>query len=264
MKKLCLLFLLVLLSSSGIAQSSIRFSLGYGLPLNSDLIMEQYTESLSSNDTKVKGIYGSMGSGLTVNAAFGHTLGKGGFGWELESTFLLGKKYKSNSLEYNAVVEKTFTTQNSLCFQITPSLTYSGTWKKLTPYVRLGPTIGINKIFVDVTAKNADDIEFRYQYTGGVSLGLKTAVGAAISVSPSASFFWEISFINMAYAPKKAWLTDFEVNGQSQLKFFTDEERTIKLEKSYTLDPDSDEVIQTQDRYSMGAIALNLGFKFTL
>jgi hypothetical protein len=269
MKKMAFIVSLILCGSSVFAQSTIRVSAGYGLSLNSDLLMEQVREGIdvySNFYQNVKGIYGSLGSGFTLNAAFSRPFVKGSpLSWDLENTFLLGKKYISRSEIYDGSYNPLRTERRAMSYQITPSLVYNFTLKNLTPYVCLGPTFGFTKIVTDVSTltSNLLRIEYSYEYKGGLSVGIKTAIGASMKVSPIANVFGEISFTNMTYAPKKGWLTDYDVEGKSELDEFTTKERTIKLEEEYTLHPDDEQIIQTRERYSMGAIALNLGVRLT-
>jgi hypothetical protein len=272
MKSIIYLTSFVLLTLNTFAQSNIRVSLGYGLPLNSQLMMIQVREGLTEDYIfyrKVKGIYGSPGSGFTLNIAFSRPLVKGSpLSWDIENTLLLGKKYKDKSVYYNGAEERIRTERRALSYQITPSLVYQFQSKNLTPYVRMGPILGFNKIITNVNVLNQSltRIEYSYEYTGGLSLGLKTSIGAFTKVSSVTSFFWELSFINMTYTPKKGWLTKYDIEGQNGLHDFSKKERTIKFEKEFTLrsDDEGEQTITTPERYSMGAVALNLGFRFTL
>lgn len=233
--------------------------------MNSQLLMEQVREGEDDDGfyQKVEGIYGSFGSGLTFSAAFGMPFGKSSFGWDLENSVLLGKTYKNRSVSYDGIETKVRNEQHAFSYQITPSLTYNFPWKKLSPYLRVGPILGFTKIFSDVTIVNTSQpkVEYTFEYRGGMSLGIKTAIGASLELSRRTRFFWEISLNNMTYAPKEGWLTDFDVQEVSELDEFTNDERTIKFEKDYTLRADDDDeiTVQTKRRHAMSALALNLG-----
>lgn len=273
-KKIVTASLLLLVSVYSFSQSSIRASLGYGLPMNSDLIMTQVREGVDDNSNfyrNVKGIYGTFGSGFRLNAAFTRRFAKNNsFAWDIENTFVLGKKHIDRS-EYQVsgtVTQPERTENRSLSYQITPSIAYYFKWKNFAPYIRIGPSIGITKITTDVSILNPNllRIEYSYEYKGGLSFGYKTAIGASVQISPNGYFFGELSLVNMTYAPKEGWLTRYDVEGASELDQFTSDERRIKFEKEYTLSPDdqSEITISTRNKYSMGAFCLNLGVTFKL
>ncbi|MBL7834753.1 MAG: hypothetical protein JNK18_12410 [Cyclobacteriaceae bacterium] len=261
--------LLILTTTYSFSQSTVRASFGYGLPMNSELIMVQVREGYDNNFyRKVKAIYGSYGSGFRFNIAFARPIKKGSsFSWDIENTLILGKKYISRSIYNNGVETPERTETHSLAYQITPSLVYGFKWKTLTPYVRIGPTFSVAKLITDVRllTTNFLEVEYSYEYKGGVGLGMKSTIGTAMQLSPKISIIGEISFLSMTYGPKKGWLTKYDVEGSSELDQFSNKDRTIKFEKEYSIDPNDPEsqTINTRDRYAMGYVSLNVGAKFT-
>lgn len=270
MKKTILLtFPLLLFSIVSSSQSTLRASLGYGIPLNSDVIMVQVREGYDNNFyQKVKAIYGSYGSGFRFNIAFARPIKKGSsFSWDIENTLVLGKKYVNRSIYNNGVETPERTETRSLAYQISPSVVYGVSWKTLTPYVRIGPTVSFAKLITDVRllTTNFLEVEYSYEYKGGVGLGMKSTIGTAMQLSPKISLIGEVSFLSMTYGPKKGWLTKYDVEGSSELDQFSKKDRTIKFEKEYTIDPNDSEAqtVKTRSRYAMGSVSLNLGVKFT-
>lgn len=251
------------------SQSTIRASLGYGIPLNPDVIMVQVREGYDGSFyRKVKGIYGSYGSGFRFNIAFARPIKKGSsFSWDIENTLVLGKKYVNRSIYNNGVETPERTETRSLSYQVSPSLVCGFKWKSLTPYVRIGPTLSFAKLITNVRllTTNFLEVEYSYEYKGGVGLGMKSVIGTAMQIAPKLSLIGEISFLSMTYGPKKGWLTKYDVEDSSELDQFSKKERTIKFEKEYTITPDDSEAqtVNTRSRYAMGSVSLNLGMRFT-
>lgn len=270
MKKLFVTCVILSLVTSLFAQSYIRVNVGYALPMNAELIGEEGNYVNDSQGTgeesgSVKGVYGSLGSGVTLNLAYGNTFKNGTLGYDVEAGFLIGKKYSMESTSDDGVFILSYKRNyKSTSFQICPSVTFTSNIGKFHPYSRIGPVIAITSI---KAGDNIDDfIIAESKLSGGVGFGFKGVLGANFTPIKKIQFFSEIAFTALSYSPTEGELTKFIWDGEDILDTVPPEERKTDFEKeySYTGHPDDVEGKALQEKYSMGSLAIQVGLRFRL
>lgn len=268
MKKIILSLALLCSALSAFSQLYIRLDAGYGLPINGEHIGTQTNVKYDINNGgytgKVEGVYGSFGSGMSFHLAAGATI-NGVLGYDVEVGYLLGKKYSTKSSLFDGTyTEKNETEMFSRSFQIAPSLSFTAGTGNIQPYTRIGPVIGINKLKNEDT--QSDDYnnlkEVReFEYTGGISVGLKGVVGVSFKAGDKINVFGEVSFVSMSYTPKERELTSYTVNGDDALDSVPKENRKVDFKKEVDYGDSNSSV---QNKFSMGSMGIQVGIKYML
>jgi hypothetical protein len=246
---------LVAMTFIGFAQAqSFKFSVGYGLPWISQQIgtnsSTSYTTTLDPNTgaeiprtTNVsKIVKGSYGAGWNASGAFGYKLSEH-IGLELGISYLAGKEYSTQSsftdrsLDVLRSSSQETETSKSRAILFTPAIKFLTQKREFTPYFLIGPVLGkINyHRSLERSTEEAGSVnsEFRNtRFRGGISLGLRGAVGATIVLNKKISLFSEITFIGMNYYPEEGEITRYTINGEDKLSTLTGNVRkTIYADK---------------------------------
>ncbi|RAW00506.1 hypothetical protein [Pseudochryseolinea flava] len=236
MKKNLLALLLCLAALPAFSQLYIRANVGYNLPLSGESMGSEYKYDYQNNDNgRYKGVYGSYGTGLSADLAFGGMFGNGLFGYDLGFSYLVGKEYsveKNESIDpYGTSLRET--TRQARSIQFSPALTFIGGTGKFQPVARFGPVFSQTKIDEEYNDSYANSYTFleKSEYSGGLGIGLRGSVGVTYGLSESVKLFTELNFLAMSYAPKEREITTYEVNGENRIEDIPKEDRTIELDE---------------------------------
>lgn len=246
----------------GLAQAqSFKFSVGYGFPWLSQQIgtnsSSTYSTTLDPNTgsevprvtSTSKTIEGSYGAGLNISGAFGYTLSEN-IGVELGISYATGRKYttESNYGDIRQEVLKSFTheteSSKSKAVLFTPMLKFITHKRNFTPYFLIGPVVGkIN--FTRALSRSTEENEAivaevrNTKYKGGISVGLRGAVGVSVVLNRKFSMFSEIMFTGMNYFPKESEIVRYTVNGEDKLGQLTENIRKTVYVKEVEIDSDN-------------------------
>lgn len=291
MKKLLLILVGMAFLSSVNAQS-FKFSVGYGLPWLSQQIGTNTSSTYSTaldpetqmevprvtNASKI--VKGSFGAGLNVSGAFGYTLSEN-IGLELGISYSAGKEYRvaSNYTDIRLDVFKSSTyeseTSKSRAVLFAPLLKFITHKRNLTPYFLIGPVFGkIN--FNRTMVRSIEENDFlttevrNTKYKGGISVGLRGAVGASVILNRKFSVFSEIMFTGMNYYPKQSEIVRYTINGEDRITSLTENSRKTLYVKS--VDNDSDNASDyvnapgkaVRSALSMSSVGANIGLLINL
>jgi hypothetical protein len=266
MKKLLLAIVMLGVTTTVlVAQSAIRFNLGYALPLNRELIGEQV--SLNATTAKVKAQYGSYGRGFPFQVGFSRTLKDSPIGFDFEAGYVVGKKYKSTIKFSDAGYLAPYTTQRSYAraFQFALSLTLTEKVGKFSLYSRMGPLLSLTKMQLNrIDFDGVSTNQFGYEAKGGPTLGFKGALGIIFNPKDDVQFFTEMNFTSLSCAPKEGTINELSVNGANILPDLTASERKISFKENYKQNYSGSPIVATRNRYSMGSVAFQIGFRFIL
>jgi hypothetical protein len=291
MKKL-LLTLVGVAFLSFVQAQSFKFSVGYGLPWLSQQIGTNSSSTYSTAldpDTGVevprvtnasKSIKGSYGAGINISGAFGYTLSEN-IALELGISYSAGKEYKvtSNYTDTRMDVFQSSTyeseTSKARAVLFTPLLKFITHKRNFTPYFLIGPVFGkmnFNQAMVRSTQENdVLSTEVRNtKFRGGISVGLRGAVGASVVLNRKLSLFSEIMFTGMNYYPKESEIVRYTVNGEDKISLLTENSRKTLYVKSVDNDSGaSDDYINTPGKavrspLSMSSVGANIGVLINL
>lgn len=264
---------------------SFKFSVGYGFPwLSQDVginsattsttILDPETNSAiqSTIDTRSR-VRGSFAAGWNFNGAFTYKLSEY-IGLELGISYITGKEYTTSSSYsdirmtemQNFSFEKETSKSRAILF--TPSLKFMTQRRIFTPYFFVGPVLGkinFTRDFESLRQQTGiSETEDRTtKFSGGVSLGLRGAVGVSVEITKKLSVFSEVVFTGMNYYPKESEITRYDINGENKLNTLT-----AKIRKTVYLNEVNTDTGNTQENdpnkslrfpVSMSSLSTNMG-----
>jgi hypothetical protein len=160
--------------------------------------------------------------------------------------------------------------------QIVPAIVITPGLEKVNPYARMGMIIGVLPSIIMKSnstnsggemAKSSTVTESKVLLSGGVALGFTAAGGIDFNLSKHFTFFGELVFNGITYAPAKGKYKEYSVDGVDKLSSMKTKEKEWTFEKKY----DADEVIPDDSQGKQGKISidfsnveLNVGIKFKL
>ena len=108
------------------------------------------------------------------------------------------------------------------------------------------------------------------KYKGGISVGLRGAVGASVILNRKFSVFSEIMFTGMNYYPKQSEIVRYTINGEDRITSLTENSRKTLYVKS--VDNDSDNASDyvnapgkaVRSALSMSSVGANIGLLINL
>lgn len=263
---------------SAMAQhSSIQFSAGYGLPMNSDLLfqnLERMTYSNGAGQQRNFGTYGSYGAGFNLGFAYGRRLASN-VGLELGLQYLFGREYDGISViqDYNTKQTDKISSSMSGLF-ISPVLVVeANAGKKVTPYGKIGFTVAFASIEEESESTYNDAAAVgistsTYHYSGGPSVGIRSGVGITVATKEKVKWFFELLYTGITYWPDEGELTSLVVNNQNELSQLPESVRKTVFVDEYTLVSPPTGTDQPQQNlavaFPMSSLQLNVGIQFLI
>lgn len=203
--------------------SYLRFSVGYGFPAASQALSSNSTFNSTNTDyTSIEqGIYGTLGSGLVFNAAYGHLYSRN-LGLDVALQYLSGRTYESSSTSSGVNSNSTLnTTISASGYTFRPSLVMTTGEGKVKPYLKAGLTIGMIQATSDsrysyTFTGTQNNQEAHTEITGGLSFGYHGALGFDFGLSEKVNFFTEVMLTSLSYYPDQREVTSVKLNGVEQ------------------------------------------------
>ena len=266
----------------------VGVNVGYALPLGGQISSSNTTSSSFNNfqtgesgrTTTYESVNSSLGQGMNFGGVVGYMFNKN-IGLELDLNYLMGNQVsiedKDTYTETDFTGSTTTSTENYLTtissnqFQVTPTLVVSTGFDKFNPYAKFGFVMGFGKVVEDYenTASNYASSSMTQEYSGGLALGFKGSFGAEYALNDKVALFSELNFTSLSYAPKKAEITKYEVDGVDELPNLSTRYKETEFEKEYTntytngQPSDNDAPSKTTKiNLPFNNVGLNLGVKF--
>jgi len=268
-KKILMVLAISFVSSSMFAQGAyVSLNAGYGLGTSKTSVENYGFTNYTSNPDSYTSeqIFLSLGSGITVNGAFGFMFNEN-LGAEVGVSYLLGSETEAEDIYSSGDGVSTYTISSNM-LRVAPSLVFSTNMGGFRPYAKFGVLIGKGTIEYKYEDNDPSDDEYirHAEFGGGIALGLNAGVGANLTLSDNMSVFGEISMDNMTYAPTEGELTKATYNGEDQLPDMTTRQKEIEFVDSYTYDysnPPSDSEPDQDLKYKFpyGKIGFNFGVR---
>ena len=270
MKKIALsATLLALTSSMVLGQSSyFRFSVGYGIPAATEQLATKgiFTSTQSGFSGTEEGVYGSLGSGVVLNAAYGRMFSKNA-GMDINMQYLLGKTYEGGFSSTGTNSSSTISTNG---FLLSPCVVLTTGEGKLKPYTKFGFSVGlINAVqkskISPTTGTTSQTTEIRTEIGGGVSFGFQGGFGIDFGLSEKVNFFTEVVLTSMSFYPNESKVTEFKVDGVDQASMH----RTTLYKESVTISstapaPSGSTREALQISAPLSSLCLNAGIRLRL
>ena len=255
-----------LLGCASYAQKSyFSFGAGYGFKAGSQTMPNFYNANFGNNSATYEQINLSLGRGLNAGAAFGFFFNDN-VGLDFGVNFLLGSKTTATD---NYVGGKTEHSFSATMFRFNPSVVLRANNDKFNPYAKFGVIVGKGNFMQEINDNdNGDVMLIKIKYTGGMALGLSSALGADYKLNDKVSLFGEINAVNMSYAPSYGKAVEASYNGVDALPDMTTSDKEFEFLNSYTettaTPPDSQPTKALKQKYPFGSVRLNLGLRIAL
>jgi opacity protein-like surface antigen len=193
--------------------------------------------SANYSSNKIESVNGSFGKGVELGLGAGYNLNKN-IAAEINLNYLFGGKIDfSDATDSNTPTETE--TLKGRMFRIIPTIKVSG-GEKFKPYAKIGLVLGVGTKLIDESVSynyifngTIDKIEETTEFDGGISFGFKGNAGIDFSISEKLGIFVEINFISQSWAPQKAEITRYELNGVNKLSSLDVRDKETEFVESY-------------------------------
>lgn len=205
-------FFLHLIASS--QEFYFHLSTGYGLPTYKNQVETFYDTETNNLTANVRQPAFSLGKGFYAGASFGF-FATSNIGFDFGLQYHKGAKQNFN--QQTMIISVLSNLDRSVFgnrFLINPSIILRAEPALITPFLKVGPSIGIiNQRFEDVITVDTLVENMNWKFTGAASWGLNSTVGVFIDVSEKIKLSIELSHHVMTYKPEKADLQTAYLNG---------------------------------------------------
>jgi len=271
MKKAFLLVISIFLVIGAFAQHKLSVELlgGYGVgisPTQMDgLHNYSYLDSAKYKES-VGNVY--LGNGMNLSVSFNYCINKH-FSTGLETNLLLGEKNFINYQYKDSLHKYTFYPQSFTILK--PYFSFSEKYNKIIFSALAGPVVGLGKVVREYTRQVPGLVYIdKYEYYGGVALGMFADFETEYFFNPQISFVLHIGYNGLTYMPSHGRYTEAYKNTQkpvSVLEDMTVSERETDFydDVTYTGQQDDDAPSKALKPYlNMDAFYFKIGVKMCL
>ena len=207
-----------------------------------------WSYSYAHTNKRIKG-NGSFGKGIQAGGTFGYMFTEH-IGAELGIGNLLGagitskNNYTSEYIDLTNSANNTTNTSSSeetatgKMLRFIPALKITAGNGKAKPYMRTGLVIGVGAKVIDaikpISPPTGGAFAVEAEYSGGIALGFSGGLGVDFKLSSHFGIFAEGGIITQRWAPKKAELTKYTIDGIDYLPTLTTDEKETEFVDSYT------------------------------
>ena len=283
-----LLIVLAVLSVFGFeahAQVYAKFYAGYSMPmagmsfiepsssLYSVMVYPMYSYDRQESISNYKQHFVSLGKGIDIKGAVGMNFNKT-LGAEVDFGFLMGGKLSATQSSKITIAgfllnsQSTYTYQANMV-QVSPMIVLNSDVNFANVFVKFGPVLNMGTINAEeMTNNNGQVVDRAVKFTGGLSMGMSSALGASFALSDNLSLFAEFQVMTLAHAPAKAHVVKYEVNGSDQLGNLKVEDREFVFVSKYSEDesadhPDDQPTQLLKFRFPMSNMGLHVGVRMS-
>lgn len=258
-KMICICLLVLCLSENLWAQrTTIKFQVGYGVPF-----LKSYPISIAANGTTTVQAF-SFGTGLRLEGGVIEAI-RQNLSLQLDFGYLSGAR---NSFAIPNATGYFNASYYSKFYDVAPMVRVSTDEGKIKYYAAVGPMIGFGKFYAETTsgsgATSGRNITIR-EYRGSYALGAKAELGAHFQRG-NISYFAQLTFLSMRYAPTNSEITTYMVNSVDLLNTLTPSQKQTTYSNSITTSTPNPNVPSKglQNTYPFDSISLNVGVMFRL
>ncbi len=253
------------------AGSSYNFGLGSSVPAyaTNGTLNKDNTAAFTITQQKV-----NFGEGWLFNLAAGHFFNEN-LAAELGLSYLPGKSHKTESRVYHAnygITEGLYTTYEAKIFMLQPAVVVRTSPKTITPYGRFG--FSLAKVSLKETENHTlwtNSEEMEIEYSGNLGFGLQGGAGVDFIANSQVTFFVEMNFSSMSWAPAKRKITDYRENNETKLDQIPPGDQETIYTEEFTMNYDKNGMPITsngpgndlKDHLPMNTIGLGFGMKYT-
>jgi hypothetical protein len=286
-KNLISLFLITIFSGLSFAQTIyLRAGGGFGLPIATSTIGEEYLRTEVYNGTttvnsySTKGVTGSYGAGANFNFALGYKFNENLI-FELSTQYLMSNKYKTgnNDIYYYkgtgapyTTVDNTNTKTSATALFLNPSFIFSAGFGKVAPYGRFGFVFGSPKVSGErnyyYSMDGVDSSQTKWEYSKRMAFGFQGAIGMNWKINEKLDVYTELNYVSMSYYAGEYNLTKSVYNSFNRLPGTALIDKQTIYKK--TFDPNAVNNVSTQPRVALrqatpfSAISLQVGIRYAI
>lgn len=232
---------------------------------------------------KYEAVKGSYATGATASGTIGYMFSEN-MGVEINASYLHGKEYTTSKTSQDIIDDEIIrgskgrTTSEAMIMLASPSFILTTGENTLKPYLSAGVVFGFIKVNSTYRYYSTYDVgnqseERDEKYTGGLSLGLRGALGLDIKLSQRFHVFSEVAFTSLSFYPEEKEITKYIINGEDKLPTLTETGIRTVYVKGYTrdtrdamednYDPSDKPAKATRFSFGMSNIMASAGLKFS-
>ncbi len=102
-------------------------------------------------------------------------------------------------------------------WSISPNLVFSPFNTRISPYIRIGPSLNFGRTYEEVEYKYLTTTISTEEFTGPVSWGFLADLGVKYLADENWEIFAEIRFHSFSFEPTESQITQYEIDGVDQL-----------------------------------------------
>jgi len=246
---------------------------GFGAAPNQILTYSSsQTSSGNYTDTYNERNY-SLGEGFHLTGGFGYNINTN-ISAELELEYSNGM---SQDYGYNNTWTSGYSISNYNLYGTTylaiPSIIISTNISVFTPYLKIGPALGIANITIsqsgqDVSPNSLTITERQTFLNGGLAFGYNAAIGVAYDVAQNIGIIFEINDRSLSYAPTQGELQKYTINAVDQLPKTPLYYKKIVYKESITSNSNTPPDLsapnqQNKTNYPFSSLTLSAGIKYS-
>lgn len=240
MKKTLMLFVLVIICQTTIAQTEKRFyvntNFGYNIGTgNVNFYQAQLLGIVNGTETSATQssyeiVKTNLGQGINFGLNVGYMFNKN-LGFELGANYLLGSEINSSTTSFSGDYNKSSLVSKML--QIRPTVVLRGGFEKINPYAKVGMVIGSGKIINDQESGDGTDISIStLELSNGTPIGFHSSVGVLYQLNSKFSVFGELNLVSLEYAANKGKYTKYIENGTDILPLLSIRDKEFEFIES--------------------------------
>ena len=219
-KNITTLFLLIVFYVSAHAQQGyLSFGGAYGVQVFGNQVEGYHNVENDNQAAQISQPMFSQGKGFYFGASMGMFFSNN-MGFDLGLQYhISGKQVFYQNTIINHVLYELEKRLSGRRFLINPSFVLRTEPALLTPYIKIGPSIGIitqeTEYFSIISEK---ELKQRWKYTGPISMGIQSALGVSWKFSDNLELCFETQLLVMHYKPTQRDMMSSLYNGRSNLE----------------------------------------------
>lgn len=261
--------IILLFSVNTFAQKTyIAINGGYNFEANTTT---NYSFNYNPYNSSANKVEVSLGKGFNFDGAIGYKFNKI-IGAEIGVSYLKGETTTWNFSLYTSGVGIYHISRNysSTMLRFIPTIVFSGDFKTINPYAKIGAIIGSGSYLISQTttsdAANSSTTFQKTKYDGGLAFGVYCGLGATYKINKHVFILGEITSTNLSYAAEKSELIVSTVDGVDMLPGLSVYDKQTEYVDSYnignTIDPNKPSKGLKQN-ISFSSIGFNIGARYS-
>jgi len=263
------LFIIISFGQISAQQFYLKFMGGYGIGTSPETIISSYTtdnDERTNTFSKYDADNFSFGKGFSFNITPGYSFNDI-IGVELELGYLKSEAvYQKQYFTMPSITDNLNIGYNAASFNIIPSVVLKTSYMDFQPYLKIGAIFAFSSVdrtvdeyYTNNTPMGFSSLyHFKYEYTGGLAMGISSALGVSYKVTKDINVLFEINNKNLSFSPTKGELTEATANGVTFLPQYPN----TGFDFSESTDTNSSKQIKKE--YPFSGLSFLVGFSVQL